>query len=208
MPSRTRQPRLATAAVLVFAGVALLTACTDDTAAQNDPSTLPPAGETSQPAETATLGPTEFVDPASCDALTSDDLRATFEADGLELLGGPGSRYGEDPAALAESFGGITCQWGVDGDIATSVSLAVTPLDATNRPTIEQGLEQQGLQGVDTDGVTLYGVRGVEGEADQFAQLNMLRDDSWIAVVLGEGGDDAFARAEEYAADVTASVYR
>src|SRR5690606_17805503 len=146
------------------------------------------------PSTTPTTPPAtdpEFTQPESCTGLVTEERAADFEARGLELLGGPGGRYGEDYLAdptPEERAGGITCIWGDESRPDSTVTVSVAPVSAGTRAAIIDDLVSQGLNEATTvDGIT-YGQTGDEVSAP--AIVNYVRTDSWISVILARGGLD------------------
>ncbi len=207
MGSRTALP---TALLAAFAVVAL-------SACAAGPETEPEPTETSveEPVETTAPEPTtepepelEFTMPVDCIDMLPEDRVAAFRGDGLELLGGPGGKYGTQYFAdktPEESVGGMTCVWGVDGVDLSTLLLSVAPIEG-NRSSIVIDLVAQGLNESTQDEKTLFTVTG--DESGRPAIVNELRFESWISVVTALGGQAQYDEAVAIAADIASAVYR
>lgn len=190
--------------------VTVLTGCAGGPPEEGDvappPSPTPEATETAPPpAQPASF---RFVAPTSCDAILSADRLERFQGDGLDLLGGPGGRYGTDYFAEPtpeEQVGGITCVWGDESQPATTITVSVAPLSAAVRATVVEDLIAQGLNETQVGNAIGFGEVGDEVSAP--CVLNVLRTDSWISVIEALGGEQRFLDATEIAEEVASLVY-
>lgn len=149
-----------------------------------------------------------FVAPTTCGELLPSSRLEAFAADGLELLGGPGGVYGTEYFAEPtpeERVGGITCVWGDETRVQTTLTISAAPLDAATRARIVDDLVAQGLNEVQVGSAIGYGVAGDEVSAA--CVLNVIRTDSWISVLGAIGGEDNFMRATSLAEEVRSQVY-
>jgi hypothetical protein len=149
-----------------------------------------------------------FEQPENCVDILTPERQAAFEADGLDLLGGPGGTYGgeyfaEDTAE--ERAGGITCVWGDEAVLATTVVISAAPVTTATRSGIVSDLIAQGLIESQIDGALTYAQIG-DSTSTQ-ATLNVIRTDSWISVIEAVGGEERFQRATELVDEVTELVY-
>ena len=188
-------------------GILLLAGC-----APSGPGGAPTEGpsESASPSPTPSEQPIElvFTLPTDCAAILSIERQAAFAAEGRELLGGPGGRYGEEyflEPTPEENAGGISCVWGDESDPQSTIIISVAPVNAGNRAGIVGDLIAQGLNEVLLDDALTYGQIGDEASAP--AILNVLRDESWISVIDALGGDAGFDRATELVDEVAAEVY-
>lgn len=200
--------RVLGAALRILAlGILALTGCVD--AGTVDPS--------ADPSESPTISPTPseepielvFTMPTDCVSFLPPERIAGFEADGLELLGGPGGKYGDDyflEPTPEEKAGGITCIWGNEDSPESSITISVAPVNVGNRATIVNDLIAQGLNEVRLDDALTYGQLGDEVSAPGI--LNIVRNESWISVIEALGGNVRFDRATEIVDEVSARVYR
>src|SRR5262249_32362390 len=133
----------------------------------------------------------------------------SFESQNLELLGGPGGKYGEDylldptPEELA---GGITCIWGDELIPESTVTVSIAPLTPSTRSVVVEDLISQGLnEAVVGDSLT-YSRLG--DEVSSPAIINVLRDNTWISVIEALGGEafleEAILISDEIAAQTRA----
>ena len=195
-------------AVLPIA-VALLMAlagCSADEA-QPTPATVEP---TASPTPTATAEPANltFAMPTDCTAILPQSRVDRFTTEGIELLGGPGGKYGNDYLADAtpeQQAGGITCIWGFTDTEVSSFTISVAPLTAATRPAVVASFAEQGLNEETTEDAVAYGVQG-DRTLDP-AIMNVLRGDSWISVIATIGGRDSYEQSVEIADEVHDLVY-
>jgi hypothetical protein len=173
----------------------------------------PQVTETGEP--TPTPGPTTdqsaertFALPADCTGLLPAARQQTFTDRGMILLGGPGGKYPDyyaDPTP-EEQAGGISCIWGDEATPSTIVTISAAPLTVSSRGQVVDSLLGQGLnEAVLDDGIS-YAQLGDETSAP--AVLNVIRDDSWISVIEGLGGEALFNEAVALASEAAAQVYR
>jgi len=194
-------------AALVFIGT--LTACAPETepiAEDLTPTPTQTAAETTEPEPQDLV----FTMPVDCTSILPQSRLDAFTAQSLELLGGPGSVYGDDyffeptPEQLA---GGISCVFAQDGVDLSSILISVAPVSTANRATIIADLTAQGLNEATTaDGAFTYTQQGDEGLAP--AIHNVVTQDSWISVISGLGGPAFYDEAVILAGDVATQVYR
>lgn len=200
--------RMRAAAGAAIIAIALLGGCAAAPAAEGE---SPEPGAT----PTATTVPTdsepvvrEFEQPTRCADIVTAETAARFEADGLDLLGGPDGLYGEQYFAEPtpeERAGGITCVWGDESAPATTVIVSVAPVTPATRAGIVRSLIEAGLIESQIDGAISYARIGDEVSAP--GELHVIRNDSWISVLEALGGEDRFQRATELVDEVTAQVY-
>jgi hypothetical protein len=145
--------------------------------------------------------------PADCTQLLPASVQADFQAQGLQLLGGPGGKYEHyysDPTP-EEKAGGISCIWGDEDVPGSTVTVSVAPLSPDTRGDVVDSLLAQGLNEATFDDGLSYAQIGDETSAP--AILNVLRDDSWISVIEAIGGEGFFDEAVELAGDAAQQVY-
>jgi hypothetical protein len=163
------------------------------------------------PSETASAPSTSvpvFEQPKKCVDIITPETAAAFAADGLDLLGGPGGKYGGDYFAedtSEEQAGGITCVWGDEDVLASTVVISVAPVSTATRAGIVDDLISQGLIESQIEGALTYAQIGDETSTQGI--LNVIRSDSWISVIEALGGEERFQRATELVDEVTALVY-
>jgi len=196
--------------------IATLSACSSGSPDAGDPTVAPTPSETAElPSPTPSAeAPGVLTVPVDCTELLPESEQRELAAEGLTLLGGPGSRFGtgySPDRTPEELLGGISCVWdredaGVgEGVNQSSIMLSVAPLSTdTYQQTVDE-LTQQGLNFSETDDVAFYAVLGDESGFP--LQLNALRDDSWISVVSARGGQDAYDRSTVLADAIAANVY-
>jgi hypothetical protein len=202
-----RKRRLAGLAVLpALIAVLVLTGCAAD-----EPAPVPSdvASGTPTPEPTATEAPAAavFLQPAECTAMLPQSRVDAFTAAQLTLLGGPGGLYPSyyaDPTP-EESAGGISCIWGNESVPGSTIEISVAPITIASRSVIIENLLEQGLNEAALDDGISYGQLGDESSAP--AVLNVIRDDSWISVLEGVGGQAAFEEALVIAGEVHSEVY-
>lgn len=189
-------------------GVALLTGCAPETDAGNEPTDASTPEPTPSATATAAPGEPTFVMPEQCADILTAETQGEFTAAGLDLLGGPGGRYGEeyfvDPTP-EERAGGITCIWGDETVTATTVIVSVAPITIATRSGIVSALIANGLVESPIEGGLTYARIGDDVSAP--AELHVIRNDSWISVIEAVGGEDRFQQATELVDEVTGLVY-
>ena len=160
----------------------------------------PPAPEGSQDVDQAPLA-LSFIPPDDCTVLLPEDSLAALEAEGIELLRGPGSPSPDpiyfDGQTPEELVGGLSCLFGLPGDDDTGVTilLSAAPVDPALRPSIISDLLGQNLnvgQTFDGTGLT-YWIWGDEGIVS--ALHNELYEDAWYSALIQPGGRPAYDRA-------------
>jgi hypothetical protein len=195
---------LAAAAVVVL----LLAGCVPAPASGDDSPSPDPDATPSETASSPATSVPVFEQPENCVDIITPETAAQFEADGLDLLGGPGGKYGgdyfEDDTAEEEA-GGITCVWGDEAVLASTVVVSVAPVTTATRSGIVSDLIAQGLIESQVDGAITYGQIGDETSTQGI--LNVIRSDSWISVIEALGGEERFQRATELVDEVTELVY-
>ncbi len=195
-----------TAALVLLAG---LTACAPESepvANETTPTPTPTAVETTEPEPEDLV----FTMPVDCTTIVPQSRLDAFAGQSLELLGGPGSVYGNDyffdptPEQLA---GGISCVFAQDGVDRSSLLISVAPVSTANRATIITDLTAQGLNEATTDaGALTYSQQGDESLAP--AIYNVVTQVSWISVIGTLGGSAFFDEAVTLADEVATQVYR
>jgi len=194
--------------VVTAVAVTLLAGCVPSTASGDG---TPSAEPSSTPSATSTSPSTSvpvFEQPDDCVDILTPETQAAFEADGLDLLGGPGGTYGGEyfPEETAEEeAGGITCVWGDEDVLATTVVISVAPVTTATRTGIVSDLIARGLIESQIEGALTYAQIGDETSTQ--ATLNVIRPDSWISVIEAVGGEDRFQRATELVDEDTSLVY-
>jgi hypothetical protein len=193
---------VAAAVVLLLAGCVPAPASGGETpSADPDPT---PSGTASAPPTSVPV----FAQPEKCVDIITPERAAAFAAEGLELLGGPGGTYGLEYFAeetAEERAGGMTCVWGDEDVLASTVVISVAPVTTSTRSGIVSELIEQGLIESQIDGALTYAQIGDETSTQGI--LNVIRSDSWISVVEAVGGEDRFQRATELVDEVTELVY-
>lgn len=189
---------------------ALLTGCAPGPAGGGGTTETPDADPTpTAVATTGAPGVPVFRMPQTCEEIIGAETAARFAAEGRDLLGGPGdSTYGEDyflEDTAEEEVGGITCVWGDEADLASTVVVSVAPVTTATRSGIVAQLIARGLIEAQVDGAITYSQIGDPDSAQ--ALFNVIRTDSWISVLEAVGGQDRFEHATELVDDVTEQVY-
>lgn len=202
------RPRSAVPVALLVLGLA---GCAGGPAEEGDahPPATPEPTATQEPAAAPTpQGRPRFTAPTACDAILAPGRLAGFADDGLELLGGPGGRYGTEYFAEPtpeERVGGLTCVWGDEARPGTTLTVSVAPLDVDTRRAVVDDLLAQGLNELQTGNAISYGEVGDEVSAP--CVLNVIRTDSWISVIRALGGESSFMEATRIADEVASLVY-
>lgn len=195
--------------MIAAVALALLAGCTPAPASGDDDETGTPAADPT-PTATATTSPAAqvFRMPQTCVQVLTAETQGAFDAAGLDLLGGPDGKYGEnyfgDPTP-EERAGGITCVWGEEDVVATTVIVSVAPITTANRAGIVSALIANGLIESQIDGGLTYARIGDDMSAP--AELHVIRNDSWISVIQALGGEARFQQATELVDEATAQVY-
>jgi hypothetical protein len=190
-------------------GILLLAGCVPDPGAGDGATESPTAGTTPTPtATTAAPAVPVFEMPQQCADILTAETADAFAASGLDLLGGPGGRYGEnyfgDPTP-EERAGGISCVWGDEDDTATTVIVSVAPISTATRAGIVSALISNGLVESQVEGGLTYARIGDDVSAP--AELHVIRTESWISVIEAVGGETRFQQATELVDEVTTEVY-
>jgi len=200
--------RIRSAATAALLALVLLAGCTP--APAGEPTEEPEATPAPTATTPATQAPTAraFAQPDRCADLLTADTAAAFAADGLELLGGPEGRYGQEYFAEPtpeERAGGISCVWGDEADVASTVIVSVAPVTTATRSGIVSALIAAGLNESQIEGAISYARIG--DDVSSPAELHVIRADSWISVLEALGGESRFQHATELVDEVTAQVY-
>lgn len=200
--------RIGSGLAIAGLGLALLAGCAPATAPADDETDVPGAAPT--PTGTSTPAPVvlAFEMPDVCVDILTAETQSAFAAGGLELLGGPDGRYGDnyfgDPTP-EERVGGISCVWGDEAETATTVIVSVAPVTTPTRSGIVSALIANGLVESEVDGGLTYARIGDDVSAP--AELHVIRTESWISVVEAVGGEERFQQATELVDEVTTQVY-
>ena len=159
-----------------------------------------------EPSETPTQEP--FAMPSECAGILPEVRIASFEAQGLVLLGGPGGLYGDDyllDPTPEEAAGGITCIWGDELVPESTVTVSVAPLSPDTRSGIVEELIEQGLNETPLADAISYSRLG--DEVSSPAIVNVLRKNSWISVIEALGGEAFLEEALTISDEVAAHVH-
>ena len=191
---------------IAVALIAALAGCSAEKA-EPTPATAEP---TAAPTATATQEPVSltFAMPTNCAAILPQSRVDRFTSEGIELLGGPGGKYGNDylvDATPEQQAGGITCIWGYTDTEVSSFTISVAPLSAATRPAVVASFTEQGLNEEVTGDAVAYGVQG--DRSLNPAIMNVLRGESWISVIATIGGRDSYEQSVEIAQEVHDLVY-
>jgi hypothetical protein len=199
---------VSTAALLMLA---VLSGCTP--AKTVEPTTTP---SPTTPTETASpTTPSEtFTMPSDCTTILPESRIASFSAENIILLAGPGGKYGDELITQSTpemDAGGISCYFGVDSDdpslLSISVLLSVVPLNSTNSSGVISTLEGQGLlKGTDTAGHLTYGIAG-NSSSQTTAAYSVVTTDSWISGVSGTGGEDSLTQLMQLTSEMHDVLY-
>lgn len=163
---------------------------------------------TSEPTTEPTPSTPVFRMPAACADILPQATLDQFASDGLTLLGGPGGTYGDDYLAdptPEQRAGGITCIWGDATTTASAITISVAPLTSTTRPSVISSLSGQGLNANVEGPIATFAILG-DGD-HRPAILNVLRDESWISIIMTVGGTGPFNEALDLADEVAETVY-
>ncbi|MEO8262007.1 MAG: hypothetical protein ABI566_05495 [Pseudolysinimonas sp.] len=189
---------------IVLAAALALSSCSES------PDPAPSETEQSTPTPTPTSAEAveqAFAMPTDCTGLLPAGRLQAFTDQGLVLLGGPGGLSPHYYADLTpeERAGGISCIWGDEAVIESTVTISAAPLTASTRSTVVDDLIAQGLnEAVLDDGIS-YAQLGDENSAP--AVLNIVRDDSWISVIEALGGETRFNEAVQLADEAATQTY-
>lgn len=193
---------------VIALGVALLAGCTPVADGDENETEAPVADPT--PSGTASEAPAVpmFEMPTRCADVLTAETQSLWAGDGMELLGGPDGKYGEnyfgDPSP-EERAGGITCVWGDEDVTASTVIVSVAPITTATRSGIVGALIDNGLVESQVDGGLTYARIGDDVSAP--AELHVIRSESWISVIQAVGGEERFQQATELVDEVTEQVY-
>ena len=178
-----------TAVTLVF----LLTACStaSDTLVTEEVVTVEETVEEEAPVELT------YSRPSDCSALLNDTGAALLEAQGVELIAGPGSPS-NDPIYVEgqtpeELVGGLSCLFAIPGEVDTGINIILGPalVDDAIRPTVIDDLLAQQLNvGQTADGALTYWKWGDEVIVP--AIHNSLYADSWYSALIQPGGRESY----------------
>lgn len=196
-----------TVAIALLCGLAACTPEPEPVAENPTPTPTPTVEESAEPEPEELV----FSMPVDCTTILPQSRLDAFAGQSLELLGGPGSIYGDDyffdptPEQLA---GGVSCVYAQDGVDRSSVLISVAPVSPSNRATIIGDLSAQGLNESTTDdGALTYGQLG-DDEGLAPAIHNVVTTESWISVISALGGSAFYDEALVLADEVAAQVYR
>lgn len=193
----------------VVALVIALSACAAEEEPVAEPETPEPV-PTVVESETPEPTPLAFVMPSDCTTILPQERLDSFAEQNLELLGGPGSIYGDDyffDPTPEQFVGGISCVYAEDGTDLSSLLVSVAPITAATRAGVVNDLAAQGLNEDTTDeGAVTYSQFGDEAAAP--AIYNIIRDDSWISVISAFGGQVFYDEAVMIADEVAGEVYQ
>jgi hypothetical protein len=178
-----------TAVTLVF----LLAACStaSDTLVTEEVVTVEETVEEEAPVELT------YSRPSDCTALLNDAGAALLEAQGVELIAGPGSPS-NDPIYVEgqtpeELVGGLSCLFAIPGEVDTGINiiLGTALVDDAIRPTVIDDLLAQQLNvGQTADGALTYWKWGDEVIVP--AIHNSLYADSWHSALIQPGGRESY----------------
>jgi hypothetical protein len=135
--------------------------------------------------------------PSDCTALLNDTGAALLEAQGVELIAGPGSPS-NDPIYVEgqtpeELVGGLSCLYAIPGEVDTGINiiLGTALVDDAIRPTVIDDLLAQQLNvGQTADGALTYWKWGDEVIVP--AIHNSLYADSWYSALIQPGGRESY----------------
>jgi hypothetical protein len=135
--------------------------------------------------------------PSDCTALLNDAGAALLEAQGVELIAGPGSPS-NDPIYVEgqtpeELVGGLSCLYAIPGEVDTDINiiLGTALVDDAIRPTVIDDLLAQQLNvGQTADGALTYWKWGDEVIVP--AIHNSLYADSWYSALIQPGGRESY----------------
>ena len=178
-----------TAITLVFLLVACSTA--SDTLVTEEVVTVEETVEEEAPVELT------YSRPSDCTALLNDTGAALLEAQGVELIAGPGSPS-NDPIYVEgqtpeELVGGLSCLYAIPGEVDTGINiiLGTALVDDAIRPTVIDDLLAQQLNvGQTADGALTYWKWGDEVIVP--AIHNSLYADSWYSALIQPGGRESY----------------
>ena len=188
MSMRMQQGSL-TAVTLVFFLAACSTA--SDTLVTEEVVTVEETVEEEAPVELT------YSRPSDCTALLNDTGAALLEAQGVELIAGPGSPS-NDPIYVEgqtpeELVGGLSCLYAIPGEVDTGINiiLGTALVDDAIRPTVIDDLLAQQLNvGQTADGALTYWKWGDEVIVP--AIHNSLYADSWYSALIQPGGRESY----------------
>ncbi|MBX9719323.1 MAG: hypothetical protein K2X36_10860 [Microbacteriaceae bacterium] len=194
-----------TAALALIGGLSACVPEPEPVAEEPTPEPTPTAVETAEP-EPVDLS---FTMPADCTTILPAARVEALTAQSLELLGGPGSVYGDDyffDPTPEQLVGGISCVYAQDGVDLPSLLISVAPVSPANRARIIDDLTVQSLNEATTaEGALTYGQQGDETIAP--AIYNVVTQESWISVISSPGGPTVYEEAVVLAGEVEAQVY-
>ena len=178
-----------TAVTLVFVLAACSTA--SDTLVTEEVVTVEETVEEEAPVELT------YSRPSDCTALLNDAGAALLEAQGVELIAGPGSPS-NDPIYVEgqtpeELVGGLSCLFAIPGEVDTGINiiLGTALVDDAIRPTVIDDLLAQQLNvGQTADGALTYWKWGDEVIVP--AIHNSLYADSWYSALIQPGGRESY----------------
>lgn len=215
MPTPARPAfRLATVAA-ASALLLTLAACAPEQPAPTEPVAEPSSEPTPspEPSETSPEPSPEpelvFTMPADCTVILPADRVGTLEAQGLTLLGGPGSLYGDEyfgDQTPEQLIGGMSCVWGQEGVDLSTILFSVAPLNAVSRESTINDLVAQGYVPFEREDSSLaFGVLGEEGIGP--AIYNLITDDAWFSVLNSLGGQTGFDESVLFTEEMRGIAY-
>lgn len=165
-----------------------------------------------EPTETAEPEPVAevFTMPADCTEILPAARVDAFLAQGISLVGGPGTEIGTTylpEPTREEAAGGISCFFedAARPNFAT-FTISVAPVSTANRAQIVTDLTAQGLnEGETANGDATFWIIG--DEQGRSAVHNVVTDDAWVSVVTAIGGQVFYDEAVVVADDVIGVVY-
>jgi hypothetical protein len=203
--------RNVTALALLAVIVCAITGCASSSAdrpGQGNPTTSPGP---------KTPTHTVFTVPTSCLSIVPKERQASFAALGLSLSYGPGSESGRllERSPEVAQRGSIMCDW-TTPDESSSIEIDVGPLPSIGREEIIAYLKNQYLQVASDGGAERYFNNGKEFDIPKYkgnpitdlpAQMNVLRNVSWVTVSIYPGGPDPLTLATSIAAEAEAVAH-
>lgn len=215
MPTPARPAfRLATVAA-ASALLLTLAACAPEQPAPTEPVAEPSSEPTPspEPSESSPEPSPEpelvFTMPTDCTVILPADRVGTLEAQGLTLLGGPGSLYGDEyfgDQTPEQLIGGMSCVWGQEGVDLSTILFSVAPFNAVSRESTINDLVAQGYVPFEREDSSLaFGVLGEEGIGP--AIYNLITDDAWFSVLNSLGGQTGFDESVLFTEEMRGVAY-
>lgn len=175
-----------------------------------EPTTAPEPEHTTEPEPEPEPEPElVFTMPSDCTEILPAARVASLEAQNLQLLGGPGSIYGDEfffDETPEQLVGGISCVWGQEGVDLSTILLSVAPLNAATRAQTIDDLIAQGYIAYDRDESSLaYGLIGDAGGPP--AIYNLITNDAWFSMLNSLGGQAGFDESILLTAELRGVAY-